>query len=69
MNKIDIFIVILCIFTLSVAMYDLFRLDQIEDKCLDGCNEHWWNEFKTRCPQNIGNMMVPTTLMNYSYKR
>ncbi len=68
MNKNDVFIVILCIFTLSVAMYDLSKLDQIEDKCLDDCNEHWLEEFKVRCQPNTGDMIVPSTLINYSYK-
>ena len=69
MKIIDVLIVFCCIIALSVSMYDLYRLDSIEDRCLYDCNEHWVNELETKCQLNIDNMIVPTTLMNYSYDR
>ena len=52
MRKIDIIILIVCIFTVSVAFYDLTHLNQIQDKAIDRCNQHWIKEFETKCRYN-----------------
>ncbi len=45
----DLLLIGACVFTLSIAFYDLSHLNKIESRCIDGCNKHWLTEFNVAC--------------------
>jgi len=68
-RKIDIILYIVCIISVSIAFYDLYHLNQIEERAIDRCNEHWLKEFNTKCTAYINTIDNPEGLgsLNYSF--
>lgn len=50
LNKVDFYIlIVLCLVTMSIALYDFYKQKEIEQRCLTDCNNHWVYEFENKC--------------------
>ena len=57
MNYTTILLITLCVFALGVGVYDIYNSKLIEHRCLDNCNKHWVDEFKSKCVWISDNQM------------
>ena len=50
---IDWIILLIVTVAITISLYDLSHLNKIENNCINKCNEHWLNEFRISCQNDM----------------
>lgn len=67
LNKLDfIILALLCLITIGIALADFYNQKEIEQRCLTDCNNHWVEEYKTKCAGPWGSPNL-TNQLRYDY--